>query len=225
MNDLQIVQIPLGDGRLRDFVEVPWRLYKGDPFWTPPLRAEYLGSRLLSLPGLLTPRHPYHQHAEVTHFLATRGSELVGRVSAAINHRFNEYHDTRIGFFGFFETIEDFDVARGLLDAARAWVEKRGLKVLRGPGEYSNATHERQGILVHGFDSPPTVELTHNPPFYGEFLERYGFHKAKDYVAYATAQVAPKYIPCSRVSRACSLMGPQWHLRLPTCPDRCILGL
>jgi GNAT superfamily N-acetyltransferase len=191
--DVRIVEIPLGDHRLREFVEVPWRLYKGDPFWTPPLRAEYLGSRLLGLPGLLTPRHPYHQHAEVTHFLATRGTELVGRVSAAINHRFNEYHQTQIGFFGFFETVEDFDVARKLLDAARSWVEEQGMKVLRGPGEYSNATHERQGVLVQGFDSPPTVELTHNPPYYGEFLERYGFHKAKDYHAYATEESKPEY--------------------------------
>lgn len=179
-----IEEIPLGDARLREFVEVPWRLYRGDPFWTPPLRAEYLGSRLLGTPGLLTPQHPYHQHAEVTHFLARKGSDLVGRVSAAINHRFNEYHGTEIGFFGFFETIDDFDVARSLLDAARAWVEKRGMKVLRGPGEYSNATHERQGVLIHGFDTPPTVELTHNPPYYGEFLDRYGFRKAKDYHAH-----------------------------------------
>ncbi len=193
MTDLRIEELPLGDPRLRDFVEVPWRLYKGDPFWTPPLNAEYLGSRLLGLPGLLTPRHPYHQHAEVTHFLARRGRDLVGRVSAAINHRFNEYHGTEIGFFGFFETVEDFDVARQLLDAARDWVQKRGLKVLRGPGEYSNATHERQGVLVHGFEYPPTVELTHNPPYYGEFLERYGFKKAKDYYAHATEEMKPEH--------------------------------
>jgi GNAT superfamily N-acetyltransferase len=184
MTEFLIEEIPLGDARLRDFVEVPWRLYRGDPSWTPPLRADYLGSRLLGLPGLLTPHHPYHQHAEVTHFLARQGSALLGRISAAINHRFNDHHHTRIGFFGFFETVQDFDVASALLDAARNWVTERGLKVLRGPGEYSNATHERQGVLISGFEYPPTVELTHNPPYYGEFLERYGFHKAKDYHAY-----------------------------------------
>jgi hypothetical protein len=193
MIDVRIEELPLGDPRLRDFVEVPWRLYKGDPFWTPPLRAEYLGSRLLGLPGLLTPRHPYHRHAEVTHFLATRGRDLVGRISAAINHRFNEYHGIEIGFFGFFETVEDFEVARTLLDAARSWVEARGMKVLRGPGEYSNATHERQGVLIEGFEYPPTVELTHNPPYYGEFLDRYGFQKAKDYYAYAGEDVNPEH--------------------------------
>jgi GNAT superfamily N-acetyltransferase len=184
MTEFLIEEIPLGDARLRDFVEVPWRLYRGDPSWTPPLRADYLGSRLLGLPGLLTPHHPYHQHAEVTHFLARQGHNLLGRISAAVNHRFNDHHHTQIGFFGFFETVQDFDVASALLDAARNWVTERGLKVLRGPGEYSNATHERQGVLISGFEYPPTVELTHNPPYYGEFLERYGFHKAKDYHAH-----------------------------------------
>ena len=189
MIDVQIEEIPLGDPRLRDFVEVPWRLYRGDPHWTPPLRSEYLGSRLLGTVGLLTPQHPYQQHAEVTHFLARRGSELVGRVSAAINRRFNEYHRTEIGFFGFFETVNDFEVASSLLDSAREWVARRDMKVLRGPGEYSNATHERQGVLIYGFDTPPTVELTHNPPYYGELLDRYGFHKAMDYHAHVGTEL------------------------------------
>jgi len=134
--------------------------------------------------GLLTQNHPYHRHAEVTHFLAWRDGQPVGRVSAAINHRFNDYYSIRMGFFGFWEVIEDYEVARALLDRARAWVGDRGMTVLRGPGEYSNATHERQGILIDGFQHRPTMELTHNPPYYGEFLERYGFRKAKDYYAY-----------------------------------------
>ncbi|NIN65959.1 MAG: hypothetical protein GTO63_14955 [Anaerolineae bacterium] len=189
MTQLLIEEIPLGDVRLRDFVEVPWRLHRDDPNWTPPLRADYLGSRLLGLPGLLTPRHPYHRHAEVTHFLARRDRDLLGRVSAAINRRFNDYHRTQIGFFGFFDTVEDYEVASALLDAARKWVKRRGMKMLRGPGEYSNATHERQGVLIYGFQHPPTVELTHNPPYYNQLLERYGFHKAKDYHAHVGNQL------------------------------------
>lgn len=181
---LEIEEIPLGDRRLQAFVKFPWKLYRADPHWTPPLQGDLLGSRLLGMEGLLTPDHPYHEHAEVTHFLARRGVETVGRVSAAINHRFNEYHDSRIGFFGFFEVVEDFAVAQALLDRARAWIRDRGMAVMRGPGEYSNATHERQGVLVEGFEHPPTVELTHNPPYYDGFLRRYGFDKAKDYHAY-----------------------------------------
>lgn len=184
MSHIQIEEIPLGDSRLRDFVQLPWRLYRGDPCWTPPLTADYLGNKLLGSVGLLTPQHPYHKHAEVTHFLARRDGALVGRISAAVNHRFNAYYDTKIGFFGFFETIEDFHVAKALLDSARDWLKARGMEVMRGPGEYSNATHERQGILIEGFQYPPTIELTHNPPFYGDFMERYGLRKAKDYVAY-----------------------------------------
>jgi len=143
------------------------------------------------LTGLLTPVHAYHQQAEVTHFLAWRGRQPVGRVSAAVNHRFNEWYQARVGFFGFFEVVQDFEVAQVLLDQARDWVKARGMTVLRGPGEYSNVTHERQGVLVDGFEYPPMVELTHNPPFYGEYLERYGFRKAKDYYAYTADVQSP----------------------------------
>ncbi|MHB9114805.1 MAG: N-acetyltransferase [Thermoleophilia bacterium] len=179
-----IEEVPLGDARLDEFVRLPWRLYRGDPFWTPPLRGDLLGSRLLGLKGLLTSAHAYHDDAEVTHFLARRAGEVVGRVSAAINHRFNEYYHCRIGFFGFLETIDDAEVAGALLDAARAWVADRGMTAIRGPGEYSNVTHERQGILIDGFDTPPVVEQTHNPPYYADLLEGYGFRKVMDYHAY-----------------------------------------
>lgn len=181
--ELNITEIPLGDPGLKEFVKFSWKLYRNDPCWTPPLNGDYLGNRLLGLKGLLTPGHPYHRHAEVTHFLARRGGETVGRVAAAVNREYNDYHGTSFGFFGLFEVVDDYEVAAALLDHARGWVKTRRMKTLRGPGEYSNATHERQGVLIDGFEHPPTVELTHNPPYYGPMLERYGFVKAKDYVA------------------------------------------
>jgi hypothetical protein len=181
---LRVEEIPLGDPRIKIFARFPWKLYRHDPLWTPPLMGDLLGNRLLGLVGLLTPRHPYHRHAEVTHFLAKWNGKTVGRISAAINHRFNEYYGVKIGFFGFFEVIQDYRIAESLFDRARKWVAERGMTVLRGPGEYSNATHERQGILIEGFEYPPTMELTHNPPYYQEFVEKYGFLKAKDYYAY-----------------------------------------
>lgn len=193
---IRVEEIPLGDRRITAFVDVPWRLYRGDPHWTPPLRADLLGSRILGLDGLLTPAHPYHRDAEVTHFVAWRGNDAVGRVSAAVNHRYNDYHGERIGFFGFFETVDDEAVASALLDEAREWVRSRGMTVFRGPGEYSTATHERMGVLVEGFEYPPVVELTHNPPYYGPLLERYGFGKAIDYYAYHldATKPAPKRV-------------------------------
>jgi hypothetical protein len=183
-SDTTIVEIPLGDRRLKEFVDFPWKLYKGDPCWTPPLNGDLLGNRLLGLKGILTDNHPYHKHSKVTHFMAYRSGKPVGRVSAAVNEEFNQHYNSSIGFFGFFEVIDDYDVASMLLDQARKWLTGCGVAVMRGPGEYSNATHERQGILIDGFQYPPTVELTHNPPYYAGFLDRYGFNKAKDYVAY-----------------------------------------
>ncbi|MBU0595160.1 hypothetical protein KJ567_00545 [Candidatus Bipolaricaulota bacterium] len=196
-------QLELGDPRLRDFVAVPWHLFRGDPHWTPPLRAELLGNRAMGITGLLTPGHPYHRQADVTHFIACDGRTPLGRVSAAINRRFNEHHDARIGSFGFFDVCDDYIVAKELLDRASDWLRARSMDLLRGPGGYSNATHEaNQGVLIEGFDSPPTVELTHNPPHYAGHLERYGLTKAKDYVAYAidTPTSVPERLP--RLARA-----------------------
>jgi len=189
---LSIEQIELGDRRLKAFVRVPWLLFRGDPHWTPPLDGELLGHRLLGLKGLLTSEHPYHKDAQVTHFIARDGRRLLGRISAAVNHRFNAHYDSTIGFFGFFEVCEDYSVAEDLLNHARDWLRDHGMTVMRGPGAYSNATTEaHQAVLIDGFDTPPTVELTHNPPYYGEFLERYGLKKAKDYHAYRISLVPP----------------------------------
>jgi len=197
-----IDRIPLGDRRLRAFVDVPWSLFQGDPHWTPPLRAELLGSRVLGLTGLLTPEHPYHRAAEVTHFVVRDGRTLLGRASAAVNRRYNDHHDVKIGFFGFFDVCEDFRVASELLDRCREWLVARGMETMRGPGGYSNATHEpHQGILVDGFDAPPTVELTHNPPYYADYAERYGLRKVKDYHAYRIA-IAPASERLLRVASA-----------------------
>ncbi len=190
-NALTIEEIPLGSPRIKAFAKLPWDLYRNDPLWTPPLTGDLLGNRLFKLVGLLTPQHPYHKYAEVTHFMAWKDNKPVGRISAAINYRFNEYHKCKVGFFGFFEVINDYSVAEALLDKAKVWVQKRGMSVLRGPGEYSNATHERQGILIKGYDYAPTMELTHNPPYYQDFIEKYGFSKAKDYYAYLTDVQTP----------------------------------
>lgn len=199
---LIIEEIPLGSRRLRLFVAVQWAIQRGDPNAVPPLRGDLLGNRLLGLVGLLTPRHPYHRYAEVTHFIARREGKLLGRISAAVNHCFNGYHGERIGFFGFFECVDDHRVAKALLDRAREWLMKRGMVRMRGPGGYSNATHEPyQAVLVDGFDAPPTVELTHNPPYYGELLEGYGLRKVKDYYAYWLSPEEPEHPRLERLAR------------------------
>jgi len=205
--DLSVHEIPLGDRRLKVFLDFPWRLYRGHPHWTPPLRAEYSGNRLLGIKGLLTPGHHYHRDAEVTHFIATEGGRTLGRVSAAVNHRFNAHYGVRIGFFGFFEVVEDYAVARVLLDAARDWLRGRAMTLMRGPGEYSCATHERQGVLIEGFEHPPTFDLTHNPPYYAAFMERYGLAKVKDYVAHRMDVQAPEPERLAQLARQLARRG------------------
>jgi len=205
-----IEQYGVGDRRLRDFVRVPWVLFRGDPHWTPPLTGELLGNRLLGLTGLLTSEHPYHRDAESTHFVARDGRRLLGRVSAAVNRRFNEHHGSEIGFFGFFDVCEQYEVAEALLDHARDWIQDRGMTVMRGPGAYSNATHEaHQAVLIDGFNDPPTVELTHNPPYYDAFLKRYGLRKAKDYHAYKILLVPPS----DRLIRVCDAVGKRRNIK------------
>jgi hypothetical protein len=198
LGKLDLEEFGLGSPLMKEFVKFSWKLHYGDPHWTPPLDSDYLGSRLLGLKGLLTSEHPYHEHAEVTHFLARRNGKIVGRVSAAVNNRFNDYHKEKVGFFGFFEVENDFIATSALLNAAKTWLAAKGMEVMRGPGEYSNATHERQGILVDGFEFSPTVELTHNKPYYQELLERFGFCKVKDYHAYL---VNVDEIPINRFKR------------------------
>jgi GNAT superfamily N-acetyltransferase len=195
---LAIERFDLGDPRIREFAYLPWRLYRGDPCWTPPLMMDLLGNKLLGAKGLLTAEHPYQRVAEVTHFLVRRDGVAVGRVSAAVNRRFNEFYGSKIGFFGFFETENDPEIARMLLDAAAAWLRERGMTAMRGPGGYSNATHESQAVLVEGFEFPPTVELTHNPPWYGALIESCGLAKVKDYVAYT---IEFDSVPKERIER------------------------
>jgi GNAT superfamily N-acetyltransferase len=194
---LTLREIPLGDPGMRDFVRFHWRHFHGNAHWVPQLNGDLLGNRLLGLEGLLTPRHPYHRTAHATHFLALRGREAVGRVSVVTHDRFDAHHGTRMAFFGFFETIDDVEVARALLGAAADWARSRGATTLRGPGEYANVTHERQGCLVEGFEEDVLVEHTWNPPYYARLIEACGFVKSMDYRAYRidlTAPLSPKLI-------------------------------
>ena len=164
---------------LRAFIELPYRLYRGDPLWIPPLRRD--------VAHMLDPAHPFHQHGQVELFLAreTTGQgagRVVGRIAAIKNDAHLAQHHDGAGFFGFFETERRPDIARALFDAAAAWLSARGLAVMRGPASFS--LNEECGLLVAGFDTPPYVMMPHNPTWYQGIIEDYGFVKAKDLIAY-----------------------------------------
>ena len=182
---------------LKRFIDLPYRLHARDPVWVPPLRrdVELLLSRT---------RNPFFEHAEAEYFIAERGDEVVGRIAAISNRLHNETHGDRVGFFGFFESVDDQSVAGALLDAAAEWCRQRGHDVLRGPASFS--VNDECGLLVDGFQAPPTLMMPHNPAYYIGLLERAGFEKAKDLWVYQGGR-EEHYVPVpERLARGTELI-------------------
>ena len=157
------------------FIRFPWTIYKGDPLWVPPLimeRKAFIDQK----------KNPFFLHADVEFFLAWEEGRIVGRIAAIVNHKHNEAHNDRVGFFGLFECLDRYDVAEALFQEAGAWLKDKGMDVMRGPASYS--VNEEIGLLVEGFDESPMILMPYNPPYYEELIERYGFSKAMDLFAY-----------------------------------------
>ena len=163
-----------GRRALERFIALPYALHRGDPGFAPPLRRD--------VRALLSPRNPFFAHAEAAYFLAERDGAVVGRIAAIHNRAHNAFHGDRVGFFGFFETIDDAEVAGALFDRAASWLAERGLDVLRGPTSFS--TNDEAGLLVDGFATPAALMMPHNPAYYVRLVEGAGFRKAKDLLAY-----------------------------------------
>jgi hypothetical protein len=159
------------------FIGLPWRLVDRGryPGWIPPLRASVADT-------LDRKANPFYQEADREIFLAWDGGRPVGRIAAIHNRRHNAFHEDRVGFFGFFESVDDPAVASALLDAASGWLEERGLDRLRGP--VSPSTNHECGLLVDGFESHTTFMTSWNPPWYGPLLENAGLEKAKDLLGF-----------------------------------------
>jgi GNAT superfamily N-acetyltransferase len=153
------------------FVKVPFRLHRDHPQWVAPLifeRMQFLD------PG----KNPYFQHAEAELFVAERDGEPVGRISAQVDSRWDEYQGGNDAIFGFFETDEDPEVARALLDAASGWARSKGRDRLLGPMDFT--TNDEIGILIEGFERRPMILEPWHPPFYAEMIDAEGFSKAMD---------------------------------------------
>lgn len=156
---------------LREFIRLPWKLYESSPNWVAPLiseRRKHLSRR----------RNPFFEHAEAEYFLAWRGSEPVGRISAHVDHRLNAFHDNRWGLFGFFECAEDPEAAHALLDAAESWLRERERDRMMGPMDFS--TNHECGLLVAGHELAPQILENWHHPYYRELLESAGMSKAMD---------------------------------------------
>lgn len=174
---------------LDTFIRLPWTLYRGDPNFVPPLRT---AERRLLDPR----RNPFWAFASAGHFLARRDGRVVGRISAIHNPRHLEFQGEKAGFFGFFECERDPEAARSLLGAAESWVRERGDERLRGP--VNPSLNDPCGLLVEGFDRPPVVMMTYNPPWYAELIERAGYSKAMDLLAHS---IVPTGVVVDKVHR------------------------
>jgi GNAT superfamily N-acetyltransferase len=184
------------------FLEFPWSHYRGDPNWIPPLRQnqkEMVGYAVT----------PFYADNEVQTFLATKSGQVCGRIAAILNRGHNERFDERRGFLGFFECVDDQTVASALFDAVREWFADRDIHKLRGPTNPS-MNHEL-GLLVDGFDSPPTFMMTYNPQYYARLFEDHGFQKVQDLYAYwghveMLPKIQEKLKPvCDKIAQYCSV--------------------
>jgi GNAT superfamily N-acetyltransferase len=168
--------VAVGDqGGLKEFIELPYTLYRHDACWVPPLR--------IAVKEILDrKKHPFYKNADAEFYIARQNGRVVGRIAAIIDRAYNRFHQENAGFFGFFECVNDAAVAEALLRRARQWVEDRGARFLRGP--VSPSTNYECGLLVEGFDSSPMVMMPYNFRYYPELMDRVGLVKAKDLLAY-----------------------------------------
>ncbi|MDZ7385237.1 MAG: N-acetyltransferase [candidate division KSB1 bacterium] len=157
------------------FVKLPWSIYRGNPYWVPPLIVDV--KKLLD-----RKKNPFFQHSEAEYFLAERDGLVVGRIAAIVNDNHNKFHNEKTGFFGFFECINDQEVANALFDAAASWLRNKGMEIMRGP--MNPSTNDTIGLLLDAYDKPPVIMMTYNPPYYVDLVNGYGMTKVMDVYAY-----------------------------------------
>lgn len=175
VNDVRVHSVS-GPAEFNAFIELPYELYREDPYWVPPLRREQ--RKLLD-----RNKHPFYEHGDAELLLARDNQgTVVGRIAAIHNQLYLDIHHEPTGFFGFFESVNDPAVASALFDAARRWLAMRGLKTMQGPVQYS--LNDECGLLVDGFDGSPYILMLYNPPYYRDLYEAVGLTKAKDMLAY-----------------------------------------
>ncbi len=160
---------------LIQFLEMPRALYAGDPNWVAPLLFERLNH-------LDARKNPYFARAEAAFWIAWKDGRAVGRISAQVNHAHLDRHGDGTGHFGFLEAEDDPEIFAVLLDTAEAWLRERGLTRVLGP--YSLSINDESGLLVEGFDTPPSLMMGHAKPYYDEQMNARGYVKEKDLIAY-----------------------------------------
>lgn len=157
------------------FIKSQWNFYRQDPNFVPPVVADRM--KLLN-----REKNPFFTHARAQEFLAYDDGQIVGRISAIINDNHNTTHNDKVGFFGFFESINNQEVANKLLRTAEDWLKERGMQAMRGPVDLS--MNDDIGLLIDGFDLPPAIMMKYNPKYYIELIRNYGLEEKMLLYAY-----------------------------------------
>ncbi len=166
------------------FLDLPWKIYKGDPYWIPQLRIEQS-----SLVGFSS--EPFYKHNECKTFLVVDGKNVLGRICAVLNRGHLERYNDGVGFCGFFDCVDDVSAAGALFDAAAAWLKEKGCTTIRGP--VNPSLNHTLGLLIDGFNSSPFFMMTYNPKYYEKLFEENGFRKTEDMYAYwGSVDMLPK---------------------------------
>ena len=175
---MEIVPVTAASQR-KKFIDFPHDLYANDPNYVPEI---YIGQKELLSPK----KNPFFKHSKVQCFLAYKNNKIVGRIAAIYNRNYNEYADRNVGFFGLYDVVDDYEVSKALLDQVVSWCATEKVTAIVGPTNFT--TNDTAGLLVEGYEVPPTVMMVYNKPYYLDHLEKYGFGKSKDLLAYEVTE-------------------------------------
>jgi GNAT superfamily N-acetyltransferase len=202
MSKIEIRKIE-SKSEIMQFIKFPWKIYKDYPNWVPPIimdRKKILNKE----------KNPFFKHGSADYFMAFKGGEPVGRIAAIQNDLHNQVHEENIGFFGFFECIDDQEVANALLDTAKDWIKSRGMTLMRGPASFSS--NDEWGLLLEGYDDPPTLLMPYNPPYYHDLVINYGFVKIKDLNGYKI--INEKIIKVNKIPRVAAISTQRFNVKI-----------
>ena len=188
---------------LMTFIRFSWEVYKGDRYWVPPL----IKDQILKF----NPSHPFRSHSQMILFLAHRRGKIAGRIAGIIDHHYVKFHQEKVGFFGFFESIDDAEVAGILLSRVADWLKGHEMEKMAGP--MNPSTNDECGLLIEGFDASPCLMMPYNPRYYPSLLEGFGLRKRMDLYAYFAEESSFHLDRLNRITERLRKREPRLHIR------------
>lgn len=163
--------------QLKSFINLPWKIYKKESYWVPPLK--------LTIKGILSPNHPFYQKADIKMWIAVSSSNpdnVLGRIAAIADNAHNEFHEEKAVFFGFFESKNDKKISKALFQKVEDFARSREADNIKGP--MNPSTNYECGLLVEGYDDPPQIMMPYNHSYYEQLILRSNYQKEMDLYAY-----------------------------------------